>query len=64
MSTTRSLRFSETCTSGCCARKRGTSGATWRRPKPAGAVTRRCPLAFTPPALTLASAFAMSASRR
>ena len=51
-------------TSGCSARKRGTSGATWRRPKPAGEVMRRCPLAFTPPALTLASALAQSASRR
>jgi hypothetical protein len=45
-------------------RKRGTSGATWRRPKPAGAVMRRCPLAFTPPSDTLASALATSASRR
>ena len=44
--------------------KRGTSGATWRRPKPAGAVTRKYPLAFTPPALTLASALARSANRR
>ena len=64
MSTTRSDRFSDTLTSGCWAMKRGTSGATWRRPKPAGAVTRRWPLAFTPPALTLASALARSVSRR
>ena len=49
-STTRSLRFSEMVTSACSSRKRVTSGATWRRPKPAGAVIRKCPLAFTPPA--------------
>ena len=38
-------------TSGCSSTKRGTSGATWRRPKPAGAVSRKWPLALTPPAL-------------
>ena len=63
-STTRSLRLSESVTAGCSARNRGTSGATWRRPKPAGAVTRKWPLARTPPADTLASALATSASRR
>ena len=63
-STTRSLRFSDTVTSGCRSRKRGTKGATWRRPKPAGAVMRKCPLAFTPPSLTLASALAKSMSKR
>jgi hypothetical protein len=41
-------RLSDIAHLGCCARKRGTSGATWRRPKPAGAVMRRCPLALTP----------------
>ena len=51
-------------TSLCNSRKRGTSGATWRRPKPAGAVMRKWPLALTPPAETLASALAKSASRR
>ena len=51
-------------TSVCSSRKRGTSGATWRRPKPAGAVMRKCPLAFTPPAETLASALARSDSKR
>jgi hypothetical protein len=50
MSPSRSDRSSDTVTSGCAARKAGTSGATWRRPKPAGAVTRTWPLAFTPPA--------------
>ena len=48
----------------CAVRKRGTSGATWRRPKPAGAVMRKCPVALTPPSDTLASALATSDSRR
>ena len=39
MSTSRSLRLSEIVTSGCNWWKRGTSGATWRRPKPAGAMS-------------------------
>jgi hypothetical protein len=64
MSTTRSERFSDKLTSGCAARNGGTSGATCRRPKPAGAVMRKWPLAFTPPSLTLASALAMSARMR
>ena len=44
--------------------KTGHQGRHMAAPKPAGAVTRRCPLALTPPALTLASALARSASRR
>jgi hypothetical protein len=56
MSTSRSDSSSDTVTSGWAATNAGTSGATWRRPKPAGAVTRTCPLAFTPPADTDASA--------
>src|SRR5579875_3313882 len=44
--------------------KSGTIGATWRRPKPAGAVMRRWPLAFTPPAETLASALCRSLRMR
>src|SRR6185369_7363145 len=63
-STTRSLKFKEMVTSACSSRNLGTRGATWRRPKPAGAVMRKWPLAFTPPALTLASALPRSASRR
>ncbi len=60
----RSVRSSEIETSGCCFVNSGTSAATWRRPKPAGADTRRWPLAFTPPAETLASAFCMSLMTR
>jgi hypothetical protein len=40
----------------CSRGNAGTSGATCRRPNPAGAVMRRWPLALTPPADTLASA--------
>ena len=64
ISTMRSDRFSEMVTSGWMSRNCGTSGATWRRPNPAGAVIRKWPLAFTPPSVTLASALATSARMR
>src|SRR5690606_20976501 len=57
MSVRRSVRSSDTVTSGCASRKAGSSGATCARPNPAGAVTRRWPLALMPPSETEASAF-------
>ncbi len=51
-------------TSGCDSMNSGTTGATCLRPKPAGAVTRRWPLALTPPAETLASALCRSLKMR
>ena len=54
-STRRSVRSRLHETSGFISRKSRISGATWIRPKPAGAEMRRCPLAFTPPRLTDAS---------
>jgi hypothetical protein len=63
-STSRSDRSRLQLTSGLAARKSRSSGATWRRPKPAGADTLMCPLALTPPRLTEASALARSLRMR